>query len=195
MKRIDGMNSRLETRWLEATIDYTGAELRSHFIRGRTGIADDAVIAFTGKCDVSGERLVDLEDAESGSVIVARKMVHFIGEHFRCPLPEGNVRLRLFASILADVLAELAPREPVERRGDDLFIDERKLSVAICTVSPVSTVFHFGINIDPSGAPVPAVGLGELGVDEKEFAERAMAAYAHEHESIERAIRKVRGVS
>lgn len=194
MKRIGGMHSRLETRWLDTGIDYTGAELRSHFIRERTGVRDDGLIAFTGGCDVSSERLVDLEDAESGSVIVARMMLHFIGEHFRCPLAEGNVRLRLFASILADALAGLVPGMPVMRLGDDLFIDERKLSVAICTVSPVSVVFHLGVNVDPSGAPVPAVGLEELGVDPRELAERAMAVYARECESIERALRKVRGV-
>lgn len=194
MKRISDNNSLLETRWLDAPVDYTGAELRSHFIRERTGVRDDGLIAFTGGCDVSGERLVDLEDAESGSVIVARMMLHFIGEHFQCPLSEGNVRLRLFASILADELAGLVPGMPVTRLGDDLFVDERKLSVAICTVSPVSAVFHLGVNVDPSGAPVPAVGLEELGVDPRELAECAMAVYACECESIGRALRKVRGV-
>ena len=194
MKRIGAMYSRLETQWLDTRIDYTGAELRSHFIRERTGVRDDGLIAFTGGCDVSGERLVDLEDAESGSVIVARMMLHFIGEHFQCPLPEGNVRLRLFASIIADSLTGLAPGMPVMRLGDDLFIDERKLSVAICTVSPVSSVFHLGVNIDPSGAPVPAVGLEELGVEPRELAEHAMGIYARECESIGKALRKVRGV-
>jgi hypothetical protein len=194
VRRIGGNHSRLETRWLDTGIGYTGAELRSHFIREITGVRDDGLVAFTGKCDVSGERLVDLEDAESGSVIVARMMLHFIGEHFQCPLPEGNVRLRLFASILADAIVGLVPGTPVTRLGDDLFIDERKLSVAICTVSPVSAVFHLGVNIDPSGAPVPAVGLDELGVDPRELAERAMAVYRSECESIGRALRKVRGV-
>jgi len=194
VKRIGGLQLRLETRWIDTPIEYTGVELRSHFIREVAGIAGDGLVAFTGGCDVSGERLVDLEDAESGSVIVARMMLHFIGEHFQCPLPEGNVRLRLFASILSDALAMLAPGVPVTRLGDDLFIEERKLSVAICTVSPVSAVFHLGVNLDPTGAPVPAVGLDELGVDAGVFAARAMDTYARECESIDRALRKVRGV-
>lgn len=75
-----------------------------------------------------------------------------------------------------------------------MFVEGRKLSVAICTVSPVSAVFHLGINIDPSGAPVPAIGLSEIGVDPRVLAECAMETYALECESIEQALRKVRGV-
>jgi hypothetical protein len=37
-------------------------------------------------------------------------------------------------------------------------------------VSPVSTLIHFGINVDPAGAPVPAIGLAELGIDPAAFA-------------------------
>jgi hypothetical protein len=182
------------TRWLDAKIDYSGAELRSHFVRRRAGILDDGLIAFTGGCDVSGGRLVDLEDAEAGSYIAAREMLHFIGEHFQCPLSEGNVRLRLLASIAADCIRAVVPHIVVVRRGDDLFVEDRKLSVAICTVSPVSTVFHLGGKIDPSGAPVAAIGLEELGVDPKTFAETVMGIYAGECESLARAVRKVRGV-
>jgi hypothetical protein len=181
-------------RRLDERIDYTGAELRSHFVRERSGIEGDGLVAFTGACRVSGGRLVDLEDAERGDFIEARLMLHFIGEHFQRPLTEVSVRLLLFSSIVAERLSELAPHVRVSRRGDDLFIGERKLSVAICTVSPVSALFHFGVNVDPAGSPVPAVGLAELGVGAAELAERVLAAYARECESIERAIRKVRGV-
>ena len=184
----------METKWLDERIDYTGDELRSHFIRERAGLHGDGLIAFIGGCDVSGVRLVDLEDAETSSVIVARSMLHFIGEHFQCPLIEGNVRLRLFASILADGLRKLGSGIAVVRTGDDLFVDERKLSVAICTVSPVSTVFHLGVNIDPVGAPVPAVGLDELHVTPRALAEGAMERYAEECGAIGMAARKVRGV-
>ena len=40
-----------------------------------------------------------------------------------------------------------------------------KLSVSIVTATPVSVLMHVGINIDPAGAPVPAIGLAELGLD------------------------------
>jgi hypothetical protein len=184
-----------ETAFLETRIDYTGGELRSHFIREKSGVAGDGVIAWRGGCNVSGGSLVDLEDAAAGDTIVAREMLHFMGEHFQMPLREGNVRLRLFASIVSEALEAAAPAIRVMRTGDDLFVGDRKLTVAICTRSPVSLLFHFGINIDPTGAPVAAIGLGELGVDGKSFAVAVLERYARECESIELALRKVRGVT
>jgi hypothetical protein len=185
----------VQTAFLAEEIAYTGAELRSHFVREKAGIPWDGVVAFTGACGVSGSRLVDLEDVEEQHEIVAKQMLHFIGEHFQCPLREGNVRLRLFASIVKETLEEMSPGVAVTRSGDDLFVNGRKLTVAICTASPMSLVFHFGVNVNPSGAPVSAVGLKKFDVEAKQFGLAVLDRYARECESIERALRKVRGVS
>jgi hypothetical protein len=185
----------VETAFLAEEIEYTGAELRSHFVREKAGIAWDGVVAFQGACRVTGLRLVDLEDAEEQHEIVAKKMVHFLGEHFQCPLREGNVRLRLFASIVKETLEAMSPGIAVTRDGDDLFVNGRKLTVAICTASPLSLLFHFGVNVNPSGAPVSAVGLKKFHVDGKQFGLAVLERYVLECESIERALRKVRGVS
>lgn len=184
-----------ETAFLAERIDYTGGELRSHFIRERSGIETDGVIAFMGSCSVSGKNLVDLEDAAEGSTIIGSMMLHFIGEHFQAPLREGNVRLRLFASIVKETLEKMAPGVGAVRSGDDLFVNDKKLTVAICTCSPLSVLFHFGVNVDPAGAPVTAIGLGDLGVEVKSFAVAVLEQYACECESIERALRKVRGTA
>jgi hypothetical protein len=50
------------------------------------------------------------------------------------------------------------------------------------------------VNVDPLGAPVPAVGLAELGIDAKPFALSVLERYRGECEAIELAMRKVRGV-
>ena len=185
----------IEIAWLPGGLEYTGAELRSHFIREIAGIKGDGIIAFQGSCDVAVDRLVDLEDREAGSFIKAKSMLHFICEHFHAPLREINFRLRLFASIVAREINGLAPDAAVIRCGDDLFAGGKKLSVAIATVSPVSSLFHFGINVDPEGAPVAAAGLSELGVDAPGIAASVLGAYAQECSSVEAALRKVRGVT
>lgn len=185
----------LETAFLAEEIEYTGAELRSHFVREKSGIEWDGVVAFIGPCGVSGERLVDLEDAEEQHEIVSKRMLHFIAEHFQQPLREGNVRLRLFASIVKETFEEMSPGIALMRDGDDLYFNGRKLTVAICTASNLSTVFHYGININPAGAPVAAVGLKKFDIDPKKFGAAVLGRYERECESIERAIRKVRGVS
>ena len=185
----------LETAFLAEEIGYTGAELRSHFVREKSGIVWDGVIAFIGACGVSGSRLVDLEDAEEQHEIVSKRMLHFLAEHFQHALREGNVRLRLFAAIVKETLEEMSPGIAVTRDGDDLFVNGRKLTVAICTASTLSTLFHCGININPAGAPVAAVGLNKFDIDPKQFGLAVLDRYKRECESIERAIRKVRGVS
>lgn len=184
----------LETALLAEEIKYTGSELRSHFVREKSGIKGDGVIAFIGACDVSGGRLVDLEDAEEQHEIVSKQMLHFLAEHFQQPLREGNVRLRLFAAIVKETLEEMSPGIAVTRDGDDLYVNKRKLTVAICTASTLSTLFHYGININPAGAPVAAVGLKKFDIDPKLFAAAVLERYERECESIERALRKVKGV-
>jgi hypothetical protein len=185
----------LETKYLTERIDYTGRQLRSHFVRDSAGITSDGVVAFRGACAVTGSMLVDLEDAQQDSSIIAVEMVHFIGEHFECALREANFRLRLFVGIVGETIGELAPGLSIRREGDDLFSGERKLTVAITTVSPVSTVFHCGVNVDPEGAPVPAIGLDEAGIDGEELAGIVLERYRRECMSIYTAVRKVRGVS
>jgi hypothetical protein len=192
---MSGGYTLVETSWTGRALDYDGSQLRSHFIREETGLDCDAVIAFAGACDVRGSSLVDLEDAEMGSTIISRSMLHFIGEHFQCPLREANFRLRLFVSIIMETVSRLTEGPVVlERTGDDLYIAGRKLTVAITTSSATSSVFHCGINIDPGGAPVPAIGLEELGIDHVELAETVLERYRDECSSVEIAIRKVRGV-
>ncbi|MBD3178423.1 MAG: DUF366 family protein [Candidatus Latescibacteria bacterium] len=190
------MSNRYEvlgTRWLENEMEYTGVQLRGHFVREMGGIATDGVVAFAGMCRVSTSELVDLEDAEEGSVIRAEKMLHFIGEHFDCPLREANFRLRLFTSIMMEILREGGVVPGLARSGDDLYVGDRKMSVGVATMTPVSAVFHFGVNIDPAGAPVPAAGLNEFDIDPESIASKVLQWYRLECEAIEIAVRKVRG--
>ncbi len=184
----------LGTALLEERIDYTGLELRSHFVRERTGIETDGLVAFIGGCSVEGDALVDLEDSEAGDFIAAERMLHFIGEHFAVGQREGNLRLRLLVAIVRELIEESAAGTGIERKGDDIFVGGRKLTVAISTVSPVSSLMHLGVNIDPAGAPVAAVGLAELGIDPIDLAGRVLKRYGAECRSIELALRKVRGV-
>ncbi len=96
--------------------------------------------------------------------------------------------------MIEEALAARARVPELRRDGDDLWAGERKLSVSIATASPVSTLMHVALNIDPTGAPVPAVGLAEWGVDPEELAGEVLASYAAEMASADRARCKVRGV-
>jgi hypothetical protein len=183
----------IQTSILERDVDYDGSQLRSLFAFDVAGVAGDSLVAFRGACDVLPQHVVDREDLLLGHGIKARSMLHFIAEHFEEGLSKMVLRQRLFARIAGAELARACGR-PVDVAGDDLFLAGRKASVSIATVSPVSGVFHFAIDLDPHGAPVPAVGLDELGVEWRPFAQRLLDLYRDECEGMARAVSKVRWV-
>lgn len=184
----------LLTKFLDGKIPYTGAELAPHWIAARTGEFRSGVVAFRGPCQVATGEMVDLEDRFQNARIEAREMLHFLGEWFEGDLPLAVARQRLLIAGFADLVRDRLPPEKareLRRSGNDLFFGEAKLSVSIVTATPVSTLFHFGVNIDFAGAPVKAVGLEQLGIDPQELAAATLEAWGREWRSMEKARCKV----
>lgn len=178
---------------------YSGLELRPHFLLTKLGIKGSGLGAFIGPCHVKTEHLVDWEDRLANDWIEARSMVHFLGEFFGASLREGVFFQRLLMATLGEILNESLSQSAnahrwVYRRGDDLFVADRKLSVSIVTASPVSQLLHVGINIDPTGAPVPAIGLNELDINPSQWVPKVLETIANEMDSMEWACAKVRPV-
>ena len=176
------------------SIPYTGRELRSHWAYVNFGLHGDSIVSFIGECNVKRENLVDLNDALKGNYIYSPLMAHFIVEHFDMDLEKAIYRQRLLCGCARNEIAIKNRAAPISRWGDDIFLADRKMSVSIATISPISTMIHLGINIETEGTPVPTAGLGELGIAPEPFAERVMEAYAMELDSIRLARAKVRRV-
>ncbi len=176
---------------------YTGVELRPHYLLSHFKLRGSAIAAFIGPCHVKTEHLVDWEDRMQGDFIQAKLMLHFLGEFFGISLPQGVLLQRLIMATLAESL-NTKLKQRVTRSGDDLFVLDRKLSVSIVTASPVSQLLHIGLNLDPLGAPVPAVGLLELGetLDEikRVWIPGILESLAREWDEIDWACAKVRPV-
>lgn len=202
----------IKTLFLESPLrPYNGPELRPHFLLTQLQLQGSALAAWVGPCDVKTEHLVDWEDRLANDSIRAEKMIHFLGEFFGVTLREGVFIQRLLMAIMGEILRDelrisiAAAGSPglqvheralatLRRDGDDLFLLERKLSVSIVTASPVSVLLHAGINVDPSGAPVPAIGLDELQIDVTRFTKEVLKRFENEWESMEWACTKVRPV-
>ncbi len=178
---------------LDQILDYDGTQLASLFAYRTAGVAGDSVIAFRGACRVSNDAMVDVEDLRANHRIESPDMLHFIAEHFGERLVPMILRQRLFARLAAERLARLAEVD-VDVNGDDLFVRDRKASISVATVSPVSGLFHFGVNLETDGVPVPAIGLNELGVDWRTFAAELLDAYRREDDDVTFAAAKVRWV-
>lgn len=183
-------------KFLPEKIKYTGKELRPHWIANTTGQFGSAIVAFCGACEVKTNEMVDLVDRHAGETIVAREMLHFIAEDFSDDLAKMILKQRLFISHCLDQLRSRVPVGIFNREGNDLFWtspqgERKKLSVAIATASPVSVLFHFAINVDGAGAPVPVVGLKDFGIEVGAFVESVFVQWDKELKSLDLARCKV----
>jgi hypothetical protein len=184
----------MEHKLADERIDYTGVELRSHFIRDTFGLEGDAMVSFRGACRVSGERLVDLEDFRAGATVWGDDMLHFIVEVFGMNLSHITALQRLLCAVAKDVVEAATGRLTVERHGDDLYVGDGKLSVSVATVSPVSGLIHLGLNVTGEGVPVKAACLTDLGLEPEAVALEVMKRFVAELASVEAATKKVRPV-
>lgn len=182
------------TKFIEKEIKYIGSQLVPHWIYKNFKMQGDSIVAFCGECEVKLTEMVDIEDVINNEPIYSKYMLSFITEQFNINLVEGVFRQRLLICIIKELLEERGFF--VVRKGDDLMIDGRKLSVSIATKSTTSILIHTGLNIESEGAPIKASGLmSELGItDIKEFANEVMKRYSEEIEDIRLASTKVRGV-
>lgn len=185
----------MRTQLLEESLHYTGEQLRSGWIRETTGLEGDVAVGFMGPCDVAPEHMVDRVDLEAGAEIRSPKMVHLIIEHPGLDLDHITARQRLLMALAGEIINAHLEEALIRREGDDLYVRDRKLSVSVATTSPGSGLIHAGFNVRGEGAPVAAIGLEELGLAPRDFAERLLAAYAAEIEGAHQAGAKVKSVS
>lgn len=184
----------MKTLFIDKEIKYIGSQLAPHWIYKNFKIQGDAIVAFCGECEVKLTEMVDIEDVINNEPIYSKYMLSFITEQFNVELVEGVFRQRLLICCIKEALENRGFK--VKRSGDDLFVNDKKLSVSIATKSLTSTLIHTGVNILSEDAPIPVSGLeSDLGIkDIKEFAIEVMKNYSEEIDDIVLASTKVRGV-
>lgn len=188
----------LRYKFIKDKLTYTGRELTSHWIYRNFNLQGDALVAFVGPAQVK-ESLVDMVDRKKNREIRSSLMLHFISEYFDMALEKTILRERLFISLLSQEINRVSKKYIVERRGNDLYVRDKKLSVAIATLTPVSSIFHVGLNIISSGtAPGPwcgvkLIGLRELSISARTLADKVAKLYRHELEDVLISRSKVRG--
>jgi len=164
---------------LDEKIIYTGAQLRPHWIYEKTGIKGDSAVAFLGPCKVELEHMVDLQDRYASKLIEADDMLHILAEHFGATLFETVLLQRLLVFVVFENLI-LRGVKGLRREGDDLFIRDGKLSISVATVSPVSGLIHFGLNVTNEGTPTKTASLSDLGVEPLAFVDELLKMYRKE---------------
>ncbi|UCC67311.1 MAG: DUF366 family protein, partial [Armatimonadota bacterium] len=129
-----------------------------------------------------------------GADIRSPNMLHMIVEHHGLGLGHITDRQRLLMALAGEIINAHLGEALIRRDGDDLYLGDRKLSVSVATTSPDSGLIHAGFNVRGEGAPVPAIGVEELGLEPRDFAKKVLSAYAAEIESARKASLKVKRV-
>ncbi|AIJ05940.1 hypothetical protein JH146_1097 [Methanocaldococcus bathoardescens] len=176
-------------------LDYTGKEIEPLWAFKTFDVQKDNVVVFRGKMEVSAKNMKDLKDIkrekEIKVPIKSEDAINFVVEHFDAiDLKTIYLRQRLLVFIAKEVIESYNVK--LKRDGDDLYFEDKKLSVCIACKGTVSAKIHLGINVKSKGAEhVKIVGLEDLGVKNVDEVMRKIAIkYAEEIDKIERDLRK-----
>jgi hypothetical protein len=185
----------MRSRFLKEELTYTGEQLRSLYALDTFSVAGDSIISFVGPSDVPIREIVDIDDLKAGRRLQAPKMLHFIAEHFEADLEKAILRQYLLIDILKDVLNEKIGRPVIRRVGNDLFDNDFNLTISTATASPVSCLFHVGINVIPHAeSPAKAKGLAGYNLDPLVIGPEVIERYSKEVDRIALTRCKVRWV-
>lgn len=175
--------------------EYDGSQINPSWAFQEFNIKDSTIVSWIGPMNIHGDNLIDFEDI--GLDIKGNKMLHFIVEHF--DQQPGNLRLiyhrqRILVMITRDILMKYGVK--TTQNGDDIFIDDGKLSVSIATASISSMKIHFALNITTNGTPsdVKTASLEDnMDINNiKQLQDEIATAYVNFLDDIERDITKTK---
>ena len=149
--------------------EYDGSQINPSWAFQEFGIYGSSIITWIGPVNITPDNLKDFADV--GLEIKSNNMVNFICEFFDQQPPNMRVaylRQRLLVMIFREILTENGIK--TTREGDDIFVDIRKLSISIASVSLSSLKIHFALNLEDKGTPsdVDTIGLFDIKVNDKQ---------------------------
>lgn len=195
----------MRTYFHTAPLKYDGSQLSSLFAYREFGFRGDSIVFFEGSCAVK-EHMVDIEDIVLQEFISSDKMLHCIVEVFKSP--PSLIEARMFQLLVVEnatkIIKSMAKQEYsklIYCNGDDIFIGgerPQKMSISIATVSGVSQMIHFALNITDTGIPpeVTAGCLNGVGITDVESFAKVLGdkmSYVYSNDILQ-ALDKVRAV-
>lgn len=143
--------------------EYDGSQINPSWAFQEFGIYGSSIITWIGPVNITPDNLKDFADV--GLEIKSNYMVNFICEFFDQQPPNMRIaylRQRLLVMIFREILTEKGVK--TTRDGDDIFVDGKKLSISIASVSLSSAKIHFALNLEDKGTPddVETIGLYDI---------------------------------
>ena len=148
---------------VDEIFEYDGSQINPSWAFQEFGIYGSSIITWIGPVNISPDNLKDFADV--GLEIKSNYMVNFICEFFDQQPPNMRIaylRQRVLVMIFREILTEYGITS--KREGDDIFVDEGKLSISIASISLSSAKIHFALNLEDKGTPddVETIGLYDI---------------------------------
>ena len=148
---------------VEDIFEYDGSQINPSWAFREFGIYGSSIVTWIGPVNITPDNLKDFADV--GLEIKSNYMVNFICEFFDqqpTNMRIAYLRQRLLVMIFREILTEKGVK--TTREGDDIFVDGRKLSISIASVSLSSAKIHFALNLEDKGTPndVETIGLYDI---------------------------------
>ena len=154
---------KITHKHVEDIFEYDGSQINPSWAFQEFGIYGSSIITWIGPVNISPDNLKDFADV--GLEIKSNNMVNFICEFFDqqpTNMRIAYLRQRLLVMIFREILTEKGVK--TTREGDDIFVDGRKLSISIASISLSSAKIHFALNLEDKGTPgdVETIGLYDI---------------------------------
>lgn len=141
---------------------YKGNELLPGWERLNYNIRGNSLIYWISPTDVSVEFMKDVDDVRENLSIKSDSMLHFVFTYYTSNDATWAVfAQRLLTKHIVEYVRTHLGSSVVRVDGNDVFIGGRKFSVSIAGVSSGLVKFHFGINVESKGAPIPVSSLSD----------------------------------
>ena len=153
---------------VDEIFEYDGSQINPSWAFQEFGIYGSSIVTWIGPVNITPDNLKDFADV--GLEIKSNYMVNFICEFFDqqpTNMRVAYLRQRLLVMIFREILTEYGIS--TKREGDDIFVENRKLSISIASVSLSSAKIHFALNLEDKGTPddVETIGLFDIKVNDE----------------------------
>ena len=151
---------------VDEIFEYDGSQINPSWAFQEFWIYGSSIVTWIGPVNITSDNLRDFADV--GLEIKSNYMVNFICEFFDqqpTNMRVAYLRQRLLVMIFGEILTEYGIL--TKREGDDIFVENRKLSISIASVSLSSAKIHFALNLEDKGTPddVETIGLFDIKVN------------------------------
>lgn len=166
----------MKTKFIDQELKYDGSQLKSLYAFLEYGVQGDSIVSWVGPCDIPTDKIIDGQDLLEASIIKSDEMLHFVVEIFDAKLIQMVLLQRLFCEIVKAKVSNFSKGKiNLVRDGDDLYFlmnkensakpvkdEDLKLNISIATVSPVSGLMHFGINVSSENTPIKTYSINDI---------------------------------